>query len=65
MTKGDLTYHIHCPSSEPKESFENGENEKFLFFRDGERLPVVILFGWTGSQDKHLAKYSAIYEDQG
>ncbi|XP_038650160.1 transmembrane protein 53 [Scyliorhinus canicula] len=27
--------------------------------------PVIILFGWAGCQDKHLAKYSSIYKDQG
>ena len=25
-------------------------------------VPVVILLGWTGCQQKHLKKYSAIYE---
>ncbi|XP_078074711.1 transmembrane protein 53 [Mustelus asterias] len=27
--------------------------------------PVIILLGWSGSQDKHLAKYSNIYKNQG
>ncbi|GCB61954.1 transmembrane protein 53 [Scyliorhinus torazame] len=27
--------------------------------------PVIILLGWAGCQDKHLAKYSNIYKDQG
>uniref|UniRef100_A0A8D0GEQ9 Transmembrane protein 53 n=1 Tax=Sphenodon punctatus TaxID=8508 RepID=A0A8D0GEQ9_SPHPU len=27
--------------------------------------PVVILLGWAGCQDRHLAKYSTIYHEQG
>ncbi|XP_055497708.1 transmembrane protein 53 [Leucoraja erinacea] len=27
--------------------------------------PVIILLGWAGCQDKHLAKYSYIYKNQG
>lgn len=27
--------------------------------------PVVLLFGWANSKDKHLAKYSKIYEEKG
>uniref|UniRef100_A0A672UQH6 Transmembrane protein 53 n=1 Tax=Strigops habroptila TaxID=2489341 RepID=A0A672UQH6_STRHB len=30
---------------------------------DGQ--PVVILLGWAGCQDRHLAKYSAIYSQKG
>lgn len=27
--------------------------------------PVVLLLGWVGCQDRHLQKYSKIYEDRG
>lgn len=30
-----------------------------------KKVPVVVLFGWAHCQDKHLAKYSKIYEDKG
>lgn len=30
----------------------------------GSKEPVVILLGWAGSRDKHLAKYSSIYNEQ-
>ncbi|XP_076811986.1 transmembrane protein 53-like isoform X2 [Clavelina lepadiformis] len=30
-----------------------------------EAEPVVFLLGWVGSKDKHVAKYSAIYEKEG
>ncbi|XP_050302237.1 transmembrane protein 53 isoform X2 [Anthonomus grandis grandis] len=29
------------------------------------KLPVVILFGWAGSKDKYLSKYSQVYEEKG
>lgn len=29
------------------------------------KTPVVLLLGWFGCQDKHLQKYSKIYEDRG
>ncbi|KAM4722936.1 transmembrane protein 53 [Rhinophrynus dorsalis] len=32
---------------------------------DREREPVVILLGWGGCKDQHLAKYSTIYHSQG
>ncbi|XP_059840211.1 transmembrane protein 53 isoform X1 [Hypanus sabinus] len=35
-----------------------------LFFNLKED-PVTILLGWAGCQDKHLAKYSYIYKNQG
>lgn len=28
-------------------------------------VPVVLLLGWAGCQDKYLQKYSKIYEDKG
>lgn len=31
----------------------------------GSKEPVVILLGWAGCRDKHLAKYSSIYNQQG
>ncbi|MBN3302322.1 transmembrane protein 53 [Amia ocellicauda] len=30
-----------------------------------QKEPVVILLGWAGSKDRHLAKYSSIYNEQG
>ncbi|KAK4878639.1 hypothetical protein RN001_011145 [Aquatica leii] len=29
------------------------------------KTPIVILFGWAGCNDKHLCKYSQIYDDKG
>lgn len=54
MGDADLDYTIAFP--EPavsgKSWDENGE-------------PVVIILGWAGSKDRHLAKYSAFYQNQG
>ncbi|GAB6022350.1 Transmembrane protein 53 [Chamberlinius hualienensis] len=36
------------------------------FVRENDNMePVVVLLGWYGCQDKHLAKYSKIYENLG
>ncbi|XP_072919091.1 transmembrane protein 53 isoform X2 [Hemitrygon akajei] len=34
-------------------------------YPDLKEDPVTILLGWAGCQDKHLAKYSYIYKNQG
>ncbi|KAM6948300.1 LOW QUALITY PROTEIN: transmembrane protein 53 [Aplochiton taeniatus] len=31
----------------------------------GTKEPVVILLGWAGCKDRHLSKYSSIYNEQG
>ncbi|XP_068196856.1 transmembrane protein 53 [Antennarius striatus] len=31
----------------------------------GTKEPVVVLLGWAGCKDKHLSKYSSIYNEQG
>lgn len=28
-------------------------------------IPIILMFGWAGFQDRYLTKYSKIYEDQG
>lgn len=33
--------------------------------RNDGKTPVVLLLGWLGCQDKHLKKYSKIYEERG
>uniref|UniRef100_A0A914V9J7 Transmembrane protein 53 n=1 Tax=Plectus sambesii TaxID=2011161 RepID=A0A914V9J7_9BILA len=32
---------------------------------ESRRGPLVFVFGWAGSKDSHIAKYSKIYEDNG
>ncbi|XP_068605088.1 transmembrane protein 53 [Brachionichthys hirsutus] len=31
----------------------------------GTKEPVVVLLGWAGCKDRHLSKYSSIYNEQG
>lgn len=46
----------------------NGSPESdYVFVVNGEtsNIPIVLLLGWAGCQDKYLMKYSKIYEDRG
>lgn len=40
-------------------------SSEFVFVNRGDPEPVVFLLGWAGCLDKHLSKYSKIYEDFG
>lgn len=40
---------------------EQADNYQHLF----KQIPVVCIFGWTGSHDKNLGKFSQIYTDLG
>lgn len=35
------------------------------FVYSDENVPIVLLLGWAGCQDRYLMKYSKIYEDRG
>lgn len=37
----------------------------FVVDRETSNVPIVLLLGWAGCQDKYLMKYSKIYEDRG
>lgn len=65
VSDDDLEYYIKFPSSVPKDPAENSENDEFMFVYHEDKLPVVVLLGWAGCQDKYLSKYSAIYEQRG
>lgn len=59
----NLEYYIKFPN--PNFNYtQNGEHD-FVFVVNEEKIPVILLFGWAGCQDKYLAKYSQIYEDKG
>ena len=58
-----LDYHITFPSPVSQDI----SDDDFEDLGSGvveEKEPVVILLGWAGCQDKHLAKYSAIYDQR-
>ena len=56
--KYDIDYRVTFPSNNLLEEncveYGPSVNEK--------KEPVVILLGWAGCKDHHLAKYSSIYE---
>ncbi|XP_061926398.1 transmembrane protein 53 [Entelurus aequoreus] len=54
MADDDIDYNIVFPDAETSEAHWRGRKE-----------PVVILLGWAGCRDKHLSKYSNIYNKQG
>ncbi|XP_076829043.1 transmembrane protein 53 isoform X2 [Brachyhypopomus gauderio] len=54
MGDDGIDYNIVFPEPQVSEKYWRGSKE-----------PVVILLGWAGCRDKHLSKYSAIYNQQG
>lgn len=60
----NLEYYIKFPNPNFNYSQHNGEHD-FVFVVNEEKIPVILLFGWAGCQDKYLAKYSQIYEEKG
>lgn len=58
----DLEYHATFP---PNVNTEDSESRGKFSSRGGRNEPLVILLGWLGCVDKHLAKYSAIYQSKG
>lgn len=59
----NLEYYITFPS--PNFDYKNQNGDDFVFVIDEEKVPVVILFGWAGAEDKYLSVYSKIYEEKG
>lgn len=57
------------PSSElpehPSSLTNSSVVDDFVLVHNEARPPAVILLGWAGCQDKHLAKYGSIYNDKG
>lgn len=60
----NLEYYIKFPSPNYDYSQCQREND-FVCVVNDERIPVILLFGWAGCQDKYLSKYSHIYEEKG
>lgn len=52
------------PTAAP--AMASGDSD-FVFVVNGDtnNIPIVLLLGWAGCQDKYLMKYSKIYEDRG
>ncbi|XP_062261220.1 transmembrane protein 53 [Platichthys flesus] len=54
MADEEIDYNIVFPDAATSERHWQGTKE-----------PVVILLGWAGCKDRHLSKYSSIYNEQG
>ncbi|XP_077981719.1 transmembrane protein 53-like [Glandiceps talaboti] len=58
----DLEFYVTFPPALPPENDSTGiSNDGNV---ESRNEPVVVLLGWSGCQDKHLAKYAAIYQQQ-
>lgn len=68
----DIEYYLKLPtppssppSSPPSLTSSSVVDDFVLVHNDEAKPPAVILLGWAGCQDKHLAKYGNIYSDKG
>ncbi|KAF4519894.1 hypothetical protein B566_EDAN008269, partial [Ephemera danica] len=60
----DFEYYIKFPPSRRTSNVDSEEWSRFTG-DENKKLPVIVLLGWAGCQDKYLCKYSAIYEERG
>lgn len=60
----DMEFHITFPSPMAKDD-EDVIQSDMIFVPKEDPEPVVYLLGWAGALDKHLSKYSKIYENTG
>ena len=61
MAEDDFDYHITFPSPVSPDIKDDEPDEQI---NTEEKNPTVILLGWSGCKDKHLAKYSTIYDEK-
>ncbi|XP_039449594.1 transmembrane protein 53-B [Culex pipiens pallens] len=59
-----LEYFIKFPSPNFKTDTQDAESD-YVFVCNETNVPIVLLLGWAGCQDRYLMKYSKIYEDRG
>lgn len=59
----NLEYYIKFPN--PNFNYSQHTETDYVFVVNEKKIPIVLLFGWAGCQDKYLSKYSAIYEEKG
>ncbi|XP_034668710.1 transmembrane protein 53 [Drosophila subobscura] len=55
-----LEYFIKFPKPSAENDFVLADNDS-----EDNNIPIVMLLGWAGCQDRYLMKYSKIYEDRG
>jgi hypothetical protein len=61
----DFEYYIKFPPSRRASAAGSDESDKLFIQDENKKLPVIVLLGWAGCQDKYLCKYSAMYEERG
>ena len=62
MEDDDIEYDITFPS--PVSALDEDEDVAETGYIE-RKEPVVILLGWLGCQEKHISKYSQIYDQRG
>lgn len=67
MAEPPFKYSVHFPESDnPNEEEDEKNSFEIIHKSEAENLaPVIVLLGWAGCQEKHLAKYSPMYERKG
>lgn len=64
-----LEYIIKFPTpqfrSASSTTMDQPDTDDFVFVYNDTHVPIVMLLGWAGCQDRYLMKYSKIYEDRG
>lgn len=65
VVKYDIDYRVTFPSTNNpsyEKSVKYGHSINESNVEQSKKEPVVILLGWAGCENRHIAKYSAIYE---
>jgi hypothetical protein len=61
----NLEYFIKFPTPNFRNNDEPSAENDYVFVYNEKNVPIVMLLGWAGCQDRYLMKYSKIYEDRG
>ncbi|XP_067625541.1 transmembrane protein 53 isoform X2 [Eurosta solidaginis] len=61
----NLEYFIKFPTQNYRNDAMDTGDSDFVFVYNDSNVPIVMLLGWAGCQDRYLMKYSKIYEDRG
>ncbi|KAI9577073.1 hypothetical protein GQX74_011153 [Glossina fuscipes] len=67
--RDSLEFYIKFPSFEYNKSTGSAVSiappDENVIVHNDKYVPIVMLLGWAGCQDRYLMKYSKIYEDRG
>ncbi|CAD6996778.1 unnamed protein product [Ceratitis capitata] len=68
QSEDNLEYFIKFPTPNYRnDAMDTGDSDFVFVYNDSNdsNVPIVMLLGWAGCQDRYLMKYSKIYEDRG